>query len=185
MIIFTRFVPRCKVRVLGTALLCFATVLNAGVILEVSDGSGPGGTPSPHPIPSPLPYPIGLVLSGTGSENTCLDSGGSNPSCWYQNSTGLDWPELLITFSEPQDITCGGDIFGNCQPQGTVIRFSSGTIKNGNDFHFVLSGWSEGTKLSINAVPEPASIVSVTAGLGVLLLWRVRKRRPVSNHAAS
>jgi hypothetical protein len=163
-------------RVLGTVLLCFATVLNAGVILEVSEGSGPGGTPTPRPIPGPLPYPIELVLSGIGSENACLDAGGSNPSCWYQNSTGLDWHELVITFSEPQDITCGGGIFGNCQPQGTAIRFSAGTISNGDDFHLVLSGWSEGTTLTINAVPEPASVISVAAGLGVLALCRLRKR---------
>jgi hypothetical protein len=166
-------------RIAAIALISFVSVLNAGVILEVSEGTGPGGTPSPHSITA-LPYGLELVLTGVGSDNGCLDAGGSNPSCWYQNNTGFDWPELVITVSEPQDITCGGDVFGNCQPSPTQVRFSVGVIRNGDEFHLLPSGWNEGTQLTINAVPEPASLMPVAAGLGMFVVRVIRKRRQPS-----
>jgi hypothetical protein len=162
-------------RLLGSAFL-LVSALNAGVILDVSDGSGPGGTPSPHSVTT-LPYGIELVLTGAGSDNGCVDAAGSNPTCWYQNNTGFDWVDLIITASVTEDITCGGDVFGTCQSQGNVVRLAAGRIDVGEDFHFDLSGWSPGTTLTIEAVPEPASVMFVLGGVGMLALMRVRTRR--------
>jgi hypothetical protein len=149
-------------------LVCFmglTTMLSAGVILEVSEGAGPGDPPPPAPFSiSALPFTLTLVPGNVGSSNSCEDGGVLNANCWYRNDSGQAWADLSFIFQSDGDDSCGGDVFLGCginrQGTTTTVRFLGGTIPAGDDFYLVVSGASPGTTVTLalgNEVPEPAT----------------------------
>ena len=165
-------------------LICamgLAPILGAAIILEVSEGAGPGDPPPPVPTSiTSIPFSLTVVPGNAVPANSCEDGGVLNRNCWYQNDTGQDLIGLAFVFEYIGDITCTGDVFLGCgiDTQGTTrtVTFQGGNIPSGDDFYLILSGVPEGTTVTLAEIPEPATWSVVMIGLaGCVALARRRR----------
>jgi hypothetical protein len=169
------------VRRLVACLIVLSSILSAGIIIEVSEGAGPGDPPPPVPTSIfSLPFSLTLVPGNVGSSNSCEDSGSLNANCWYKNDSGQDWSQLVLFFQSDGDDNCGGDVFADCgittQGTTTIVNFLGGTLPAGDDFYLVVSGAPEGTVVTLAAVPEPGTWAVAAMGLCCCGVLRWRRR---------